>query len=441
MASLDSLPIELVLDVAKRLSSDDAKSLSCTSKLIREKVARLLFTTLSVTCPLESSKGLAKHVKRYENMISRVHLHLFLQPNFKNKTEEGDPIPSIWGILPSETIKKIVKGEILPHIDTLSVKFDPLQFDPVGPWDGDVWWGDSSDLGGIYICLDPEDHDKIMHQEKTIIWRAQYTEFLKCIALNQKITNLTVSNLPPRDSSAWDTPEWKAFLGRLKYVNISIFGADNGAGWCANTVDGFGEFVHSLPDKFMEFADNIERLSLEASPEGLLGSHPENWSVQLPLSIDNLPKLVSLSLKNIMIGNELLEFLKSHTDTLCEFEVHDCMCDEDNVTWAKLWETMREANAALLRVKVGQSENPPLVNTFGQDNYHTPEEVGNVRKRLAENTSMVVWRYVIVDDKYGYPMDVEDVNLRRVQEGDDQKEYSRLLTLLNERNEGILGEH
>ncbi|KAF5658581.1 hypothetical protein FHETE_9818 [Fusarium heterosporum] len=441
MASLNSLPIELILDIAKRLPSGDAKSLSCASKLIREKVARLLFTTLSITCPLESGKGLDEHVGKYGNLISRVNLHLSLQPNFNNKTQEGDPIPSIWGTPPLETVKKIVMGKILPHVGTLSVKFDPLQFDPVGPWDGDIWWGDSSDLGGIYICLDPEDDDKIMHQEQTIIWRAQYTEFFKCIAPNQNITKFTISNLLPRDSSAWETPEWKEFLGRLKDVNISMFGADNGAGWHANTVDGFGEFVHSLPDKFMKFAENVEHLSLEANPEGLLGSHPENWSVQLPLSMENLPKLFSLSLKNVMVGDELLEFLKSHNDTLHDFEVHDCMCDEDNVTWAKLWETMREENAALLRVHIEQSKTPPLEYTFGQDGYRTPEEVENVRKKLAEDKSLVVWRYVIVDDKYGNPMDVEDVNLRRVKEGDDQTEYRRLLELLEERNKSMLSEH
>ncbi|KAM0351150.1 hypothetical protein ACHAPU_002934 [Fusarium lateritium] len=440
MASLNVLPIELVTEITKFLPSQDAKNLSCTNKLIREKVARLLFTTLSIACPLGSDKGLIEHVGKYGNIISRLHLHLSLQPNFKDKPLKGDPIPSIWGTPPSETIDKIVHGEILPHVDTFSVKFDPFQFEPVGPWDGDAWWGDSSDLGGIYICQVAEDQDEILHQEQNIIWRAQYTEFFKCIASNRNITKFTISNLLPRDSSAWDTPEWKAFLGRLKDLSLSMFGANNGAGWYANTVDGFSEFVQGLSDKFMQFAGNLDRLTLEANPEGLIGSHLENWSVRLPLSSDNLPKLVSLSLKNIMVGEELLEFLKSHAGTLREFEVHDCMCDDDNVTWAKLWETMSEENTALLRVKVGQSETPPLLYTYGGKS-NPPKEVEDVWQKLAEDTSLVVWKYVVVDDKYGDPMDVEDLNLGRFEEGHDQKEYSKLLVLLNERNGVILGEH
>jgi hypothetical protein len=203
MTSLNKLPPELFGEVAKFMPSQDLKNFSCTSKLIRDNLIRILFTTLSITCPLASDKGLDVFINRWGSLISRVHLHLRLLPNIDD--EDEITIPSLWGTPPSETLKKIVRGQLLPHIDTLSVRFDPEQFETSGPWDRDASWGDSIGLGTIYVFDESEDRENTLQREVEFIWRAQYTEFFQDVSANQNIRHFIISNLLPRNSSVWDT--------------------------------------------------------------------------------------------------------------------------------------------------------------------------------------------------------------------------------------------
>ncbi|KAF4959480.1 hypothetical protein FGADI_1701 [Fusarium gaditjirri] len=444
MASLGTLPVELVGNIASYLSPEDVKTLSLTSWFMRHAVVGVLFRTIVIPCPLASTKALEELIHKYQDFVSRVHLHVSFEPN-KEATSHDGPMPCVWGPAPTDTLKRIARGDILSNVTSFILEFNGGQFEHRGWWGETASWSDPNMLGSI---VDNEENwDQTLQQERDIIWRAQYNEVMRTISTNQNIINLKISNLIPRNASAWETSEWESFLGRLQVLEIAVFGGEDGACW--HTMPGFTEFIGNLPHFVMRHARNVKHLTLEASPDGLFGGASANYCIPLPLKKGHLLFLQSLTLKNIMIGPDLVEFLTSRVDCFEELELHDCMCDGPDweygprwvlhsLAWADLWRTIRESNMRFSKVYVVQSRTPPLMwrEDDGEESKASEdyEAAARIRKMLKEDSHLVLWRYARVDYKYGWVVDLSDHNVQNFEEGEDQREYVKLLGVLEERN-------
>ncbi|KAF5586640.1 hypothetical protein FPANT_7174 [Fusarium pseudoanthophilum] len=444
MAALDTVPVEIVANIASYLSPQDVKALSCASWFMRHAVLGILFRTILILCPLASTEALEDLVHKYQDFISIVHLHVSFQPNKEGEPHEG-PMPSIWGAAPTDTLQRIARGDILSNIRSFILEFNGAQFRQCGWWGETSSWPDPNVPGNI--CDNEEEWDETLQQEQEIIWRAQYNEVMQAISMNENITNLKIKNLIAKNASAWEAPEWASFLGRLQVLEIGVFGGDDGD--CLHTKTGFIEFIENfLPYYVMRHAQNVRHLTLEASADGLFGGASANYCIPLPLKEDHLLFLKSLTLKNIMIGSELVDFLKSRVDCFEELELHDCMCDGpkpeygpgwnlEPMTWANLWKSMRESDMRLFKVSVVQNKTPPLLWQEGESEDEANEDsiaAVRIRRMLEEDRSLVVWRYVRVDYKYGWIVELSDDNVKYFEEGEDQREYVKLLKVLEERN-------
>ncbi|KAF4946056.1 hypothetical protein FSARC_14295 [Fusarium sarcochroum] len=436
-SDLEKLPIGLITDIAKLLPFDDVKNLSCVSWVMRDVVLRLLFRTLSISCPLAPDRDLNGFIVKYKELISRLHLYIKLEPNpdfgseYDSDEDEWPESPSIWGPSSTDTVKNIVRGQTLSHINTLSVQFDPDQFEEEGDWD------DGNSVPDVYVYEFPEDWDKVRDREETFFWRAQYTEVWNEIAANPNINKLKILNLLPKNSSAWLTTEWKTFLGKMEDLDISVFGAGNGI-LEAHKMPGFYGFAATLPEVMMRHATKVTRLRLVAHKQGLLGSTSDMHQVPLPLEKRNLPSLRFLQLENIMLGHESLDFLKHHADTLQELQLHSCMCHGDDVdpSWSDLWKLIREVTTTVTEVTYVQDKTPPITEHEKFDSIPTSEDSDaekKIRKLLAEDKSLVLWRYVYVDDKYGFVSEYREENIEHFERGNDQLEYNKLMEELTER--------
>ncbi|PNP79229.1 hypothetical protein FNYG_07305 [Fusarium nygamai] len=443
MAALDTLPVELVTKIVRHLSPQDVKSLSCANWFMRHAVLEDLFRTLVIPCPLASTHALEEVIHKYQDFICTVHLHVSFQPNMEEKPHDG-PMPNVWGAAPTDALQKITQGDILSSVRSFILEFNGEQFEHDG------WWGETTsrydpNLPGN-IVENEENWEQTLQQEHDIIWRAQYNEVMRAASKNQNITDLKIKNLIAKNASAWETPEWASFLGRLLVLELGVFAGDDD---CLHTKIGFMEFIGNLPHFVMRHARNVRHLTLEASPDGLFGGASANYRIPLPLKEDHFLFLNSLTLKNIMIGPDLVEFLKSRVECLEELELHDCMCDGpepeygpewdlEPVTWADLWRAMKESNKRLSKVSVVQSKTPPLLWQEGEgeedEASEDSEAAARIRKMLEEDRSLVVWRYARVDYKYGWIVDLSDDNVRYFEEGEDQREYEKLLRVLEERN-------
>ncbi|KAF4499483.1 hypothetical protein FAGAP_4333 [Fusarium agapanthi] len=443
MATLDTLPVELVAKIVSHLSPQDVKALSCVSWFMRHAVIGDLFRTLIIRCPLASTQVLEEVIHKYQDFISTVHLHVSFQPNMEEKPHDG-PMPSVWWPTPTDTLKKITRGDLLSNVSSFILEFNGAQFKHPGWWGEPASWSDPNMSGDIFDS--GENWDQTLQQEGDIIWRAQYDEVMRAVSMNQTITKLKIKNLIPRNASAWETPEWASFLGRLQVLETGVFGGDDGD--CLHTNLGFMEFIGSLPHFVMRHARNVRHLTLEASPDGLFGGASANYSIPLPLKEDHLLFLHSLTLKNIMIGPDLVEFLTSRVDCFEELELHDCMCDGpepeygpdwdlEPVTWADLWRAIWESKMRLFKVSVVQSKPPPLLWQEGDSEEDEASEdsvaAARIRKMLEEDRSLVLWRYARVDYEYGWIVELSDDNVKYFEEGEDQREYVKLLKLLEER--------
>ncbi|KAJ4127723.1 hypothetical protein NW768_007995 [Fusarium equiseti] len=176
--------------------------------------------------PLVSHLLLEHMLKKYEDIITRIHLHVHLRPNLE---EDDDNIEytSIGGTTKSDTLLQLVNGEILPHIDSFSIHFDPCQFDIAGRWygnDGD--WGGGHGSGSITVFEDEEDEDECFEREEEYVWRKHYMQVLAEIMRNPNIRKLRIEDLLPRRTSIFNTLQWKRFLGQLTHFDIGMFGAE-----------------------------------------------------------------------------------------------------------------------------------------------------------------------------------------------------------------------
>ncbi|KAF4994463.1 hypothetical protein FDECE_13112 [Fusarium decemcellulare] len=430
---LQKLPVGLFPEIAQWLPIEAKRSFSTTSSAIRNTLSPHLFRTIRIRCPVSASWDVDEFLEKYSNSIAHVHLEIPFHPNTEDSEDSEDSEaekehPSIWGETPeiSEKIKLLIGGQSLPKWSTLSVKFDPGQFEEEGEWDDEG-------IGSIHVFMETESWEEVEAAEKKYHWRAQYAEVWEAIAANTNIRRFDIFNLIPRSTQAWKSEEWPKFVARLEELNMTIFGGDNGAGWKAHRMYGFEDFMPKIADHFTSHADNVKRLGITAHEEGVIGT-VHMLDCPIPLKKDMLPALYALRLENVAIDSDLLDFLKDHGDSLKELHLHNCMvCEEPS--WAELWNHVREVSTRLIDLSVTEDKRPPLTNDEEFDRPPKdpePEQVQDIRKKLEKDESIRLWRYVTVDDKYGMIFESFEEVIEHYEE--DSEAYNALLDVLKKRN-------
>ncbi|EME82279.1 uncharacterized protein MYCFIDRAFT_17505, partial [Pseudocercospora fijiensis CIRAD86] len=146
-------------------------------------------------------------------------------------------------------------------------------------------------------------------------WRSLMSDTWLALAKNDSIRSLNVVDLVPRPVTAFRQPEFQAFLGKLKTVEMSVWGADKGAGWLTRTLPGYMLFTSQLREFFFCCLLAVTKLSLRASPTGLPGLQAQLHGT-VGLRSRDMPNLRRLHLQNVFIGHELVRFLSARAQTL-----------------------------------------------------------------------------------------------------------------------------
>ncbi|KAF5021631.1 hypothetical protein F66182_6331 [Fusarium sp. NRRL 66182] len=432
-AALEKLPTGLLIDIAKLLPLEDVKNVSRTSWAMHDAMLRLLFRTLSITCPSSPDRDLDGFIDRYKEVISRLHIRISLNPQREEITAnrpEGEPIASVWGASPEtvDKVKDLVCGQNLSHIETVIIEFDQEEFEKKDERDTL-----DRDFDGAHFTQESETWDQAHQEENKFLWRAQYTEIWGDVAANPNIKKLSIINFVARLSQAWKSPRWEAFIERLQDLDISIMGAYLPTYRCAHTTPGFCDFIKAWPGFMMRHANNVRRLRLEASYTGLFGFTSDSQAVPMPLTDGILPSLRSLQVKDLIVGHELLDFIKDHADSLQELELHDCACSSrgDELRWSGIWERIRQINKALIKVSFIQDSDPGL-------SYDTIEDVqasNKIYEAVENDESLILWRYAQANSHCGIVNEHYEEVMARFWTGEDQSEYEKLLRVVKERRE------
>ncbi|KAH7184646.1 uncharacterized protein B0J16DRAFT_340272 [Fusarium flagelliforme] len=178
--------------------------------------------------------------------------------------------------------------------------------------------------------------------------------------------------------------------------------------------------VQSFSVRF-DHLPNIRHMRLEGnvlSPLGVFSSSAA--SNRFPL-VGYLPSLRTLEIKNIMLGNDFLDFIKAQADGLRQLTIHDCMCMAAHrggqAQWADIWGTLQENSKAMRSVTLIQDERPPLPHNTKKD-----EE-------------LIVWRYVTLQEYFESVLEDRVANVEKVETGHDYQKYCGLMKLLADRRE------
>ncbi|KAM0542360.1 hypothetical protein ACHAPJ_012825 [Fusarium lateritium] len=337
-------------------------------------------------------------------------------------------------------MRDLIQCKRLPKCSVISLHTDgDKNFDISGGWD----INDLSD-SSIYFCAEHEDWDLVRQKEELYGWRQAMAEMWHDIANLSRVEHLELLHFLPRKSSTWLEPEWSHFLGRLKELTLVTYGQDNGAGWSANTLDGFNSFFKELPTLVFEHTKNLEYLKLRAERDGYLGHR------SLRFAPATMPELRTLRLENVCITTSLKEFLSRSTPKLERIHMENCAAlgmeyyfhepDED-LSWAEFWKAVREGSPALVEITYRYPKLPPLteresMKTSGDDMALADtdtETSARLRKTVDEDEDSRIWPYITIDGKYGDVWGYADANLEHLEAGHDNREYKLLMDEVRQR--------
>ncbi|KAF2171379.1 hypothetical protein M409DRAFT_18495 [Zasmidium cellare ATCC 36951] len=445
---LSDLPAELLIRVSEFLDAKDCASLSAANSSFRRFLASTVYRGLRATSLPEHAEILEQIVTKHARHIHTLHFELYL-----NESEEsGDNTYTVSSTAP--IVWDLLSRRALPNVSTLTITFFPQPDN----YDGGGWC-DEGLGGGIYINDSEESIDEVPEAEANFPWRALYSKALESIANGPKtLHRLEVLNLPPKTTSAQQTPEWQAMLGGLEEFELSLWGGDNGVGWHSNTLPGYLDSIENLRDSFFRHLMKATTVKLVAHPDNPIGCEGMR-QVFIPIQPKDLPNVQHLTLHDCFVDHALTANLAKKPGQLKSFHLNNCYSagNDENfgtahtvLTWSEFFSTLRQTQPNLSDFILKDKRTPPL--THDEQFYRAgeegpvvpyeppdqePENVKAVRKGLQEHPSRRLFTYTTLDDKYGMVFAYEEVNIEAFMLGEDQKEFDLLVEMVEgNRREG-----
>ncbi|KAL2209738.1 hypothetical protein CC79DRAFT_1330200 [Sarocladium strictum] len=449
MASLSSMPLELLLHISRLTDFAGLKSLGSVNSQLRSTFAPAIFRTIRFTNLETDEDDVSQMISRHGQHASKVQFDFHLQLDIE-KEDIYEPLPEGGfygpddesqdemddGTTLSNVALKILSGELLSHVSSMIVKFIP-ENDYFGEG-----WGDSDDLGCMYIFADVVHGDDLQHVEKRWpSWRRTMASMWSVLCRNNAITSLETEGLPALPLSSWLQPEWPAFLGRLKSLVLGIGGADNGAGWKATTAMGYRDFLQSLNEHFFRHAKSLNKLHLKAAPECFYGEN-DWYSSPTAFRRGQMPELEELIVENCFIDENCCTFLAHATksgSSLKKLSLLDCMANDQTPSWSQTFTRLSRVGSELtLRELIVANEEIDFPADFASKISHLPEVkdcrpsdticVRSTPKEEGEHPRPFAYGYV--DDKYGMIFHLEDRNVEEYESGEDYRAYEELMKVI-----------
>ncbi|KAF5620167.1 hypothetical protein F52700_11487 [Fusarium sp. NRRL 52700] len=362
----------------------------------------------------------------------------------EEKSDRGDgfesgwywenPPASVWARKEADTsvVQDLIRLKGLPRCKALTIYTNGEQ-----DFELDADW-DNNDIGRnyIYFCCEPETQEDVERKEQRYSWRAALRDMYRDIATLSPVDEFTILNFLPRKTSFWQKTEWSQFLGRLKKLTLNTYGGNNGAGWQANTLPGFHAFFNELPTTVLGHANALEYFKLKTHDDGFLGG---DGSLYIPPGC--MPSLRSLHVDGIAVTSVLTDYLKAANGTLSKLCITECVAftsdpnGDDAPRWADLFRAARQALKAPAEVVCVPTKERPITEDegdyYGDEVYFPPadedDKIKTWRRKVKEEEGLCIWPYGWLDEKYGSIFPDHEVNLERLEYGEDNLEFKLLM--------------
>lgn len=442
------MPLELFLHVSRLLDFPDLKTLGSLNSRFRAILAPRIFNTVRFTNLEADEDAISQVVSKHGSHITTLQFDFHLRQDVDQPSSQ--PLPDgryygpdddgieddvLIGTRLSSISSQILSGEKLSQVTSLTIKFLPEE-----NFEGEAW-GDAQGLGCIYIYEDATHPAQLEQEEKKWpSWRRAMSSMWSGLSRNQNIKSLELVGLPAVPLSSWLQPEWPAFLGRLQTLVLGLAGGDNGAGWKANTTEGYRDFLESLDAHFFDHAKSLVRLHLIADAWNFYGDS-DMWASVMALRPGQMPRLEDLRIENCFIDEKCCEFLYSATASssdLKKLHLINCMANEATPSWADLFSRLYTQQNLSLEELIVTNERIEFPDDYESNIPHLP-----VTNRLASQSVAVrssptedsgerrPFEYGTVDDKYGMIFSNEERNVSEYESGTDMHAYRKLMEHLS----------
>lgn len=308
------------------------------------------------------------------------------------------------------------------------------------------------------VFQQPKDEDTLLQLEGENPRRRLLADTWSALAANTTVRELSVDRFVPIWASSFHSPKFRAFLGRLERLDVSIFGSKNGHR-CINTVPAYIDSLQSILKVLFMHCSSVKTLSLHASQNAPLGARG-HFHIPLSLKATQLPRLQYLSLKNCFIGFELAHFINGHMHTLESLELLNCYsyrgADSNNnnnnsngaggagMAWAPFLEMITRPGMKLRRLEIYDDYIPltfedERLDTYDPDKAHEPRDVKDVRRAQKKNPKLRLFLYGFLRDYSGEPWMNKEAIISSFDAREDQAAYDKLMVVVDQNAAGLGG--
>ena len=432
-SSILCLSTELHLCIASFLNvgcDADLRSWSLTCSFFQSLFVPLLYRRVKLQNTLKVGSSI-KAISDGPNRAYLKEMHFVGTAPSNANGSETDEAPKPFQDVVYDVLSNLSR---FPNLESVHIVF------PFG-FDNEEWEDD------FYMFDEEESEEQIAEAERDEAWRGIMAKTFQALAQNKKpcCKKFEIKQLVAREVSTFNDKAFHAFLGRIEQFKLSIRGADNGAGWEINTLEGFLAFISRLDRFFFNHLRSVTDLTIVADVSGPIGLEGMNHA-RLALDEAQMPLLKTIYLENVFICPELVGFLAARTATLESISLNECYASigglaENGIQWSEFLTALYDAKSKkLCHLSITPSDVPLSMDekykSFNSKKAAS-EEVIKARKSLKENTHLRLFAYASVDDKYGTLFADEDENLASFQDGEDQRAYDRLMEVVNE-NQALL---
>lgn len=432
---LGDAPKELILQIIEEMELKDKLSLSSTCWNLRLLISPDFFGTL-VLKNTEQSGAVAKGLAA--SKANEVVKTLWFEGSAP--TDKSDDYNDVSNIMPNSVHSVLANINKFPNLEKISIGFN-FQMDH------DSW-------NACVICL-AASHDvsTAMASESEKAWHylmAKTFEALICSKNRVGIKDLQIRDLFPCDISTFWNKGFKQLLQTVEKFDLSLWGhARGGHNKELAITKGYMEYYKDLDWIFFYRLTNLTELSFKATRHGMLiGKSMASVlfdKLHLPLGGNQMRRLKKLTLGNIFLTIELIDFLLGHIATLesltfteCAAYIEDTSVNRKGPTWAELLDSLADARAPRLKhISIESTELSTIqeIAQRGEDHDMSDVEQGSkesceeLAKLVEKKPVKIVFPYAHLDNQ-GKHIGGWNFVLKNYKSGQDQQAYEKLAGLV-----------
>ncbi|KAH6623794.1 hypothetical protein F5144DRAFT_519241 [Chaetomium tenue] len=435
--NIDTLPAEIIDAIVSRLDDDDVMKLSTTCRALRARTAHQVFHTVRFSNDPRIADAALVAVKNHGIHVKVLRFVGFAGEEDDNPDVEPALKPANRDILPpSALILFEANAALLPSLEQFSISFDH-DYDYVREFDCPH---------GPCMFEQPESWDMVHAREAKLTMCRLWANTYKALAGNKTATGLVIENWSPRGVSTFQTPEWRAYLGRLKTLDIRITAARQAWSF-TNSMTGYVKDIAKMQGLFFEHLNTVQTLKISIRPEIPFGMHGTHH-IPLPIKpTGRMPALQHLELSNLFISADLAAFILSYKTQLRTVTLHNAQsaaaeygeCASQPLPWSAFFDALSlglgEDESSFTLTQLTVTSPAPLSETeakSGRINYKTERAaIKQVRAELRADSRRCLFGYGDLHGYHGYFAHDVKTNQQSAIEGVDQAAWDRLVAKLD----------